>query len=1294
MSSSTTAETRRRLFSPSDRPAAAATPPVSSTPPVALQSRLRSPDAARGGAASPASGGVRRVHFKINGRRVSSVAAAAALAEQEPPTPPTPPSLPPTPESVVTAATPEATAAPPAAAGRRGSGGGEAAAPPSPKAAASAPRSPKRRKAASASRLRTRSPRIRVTTERALQAQHLPQPRVPASPLPLVSPGRRDLLLPAVDDEMSAGERRRLAAAPQRLELSPPRRRAAPAGAAPPRASLRRGGAAEATMSCMQEQRVAAKLCASQSGTLLWVLQRNGEVTLRGAREPEHTILTRCTVDGVCLGPPRRGDAPSAAAAAVARRRMLRDPATVCLDATDAHVFVGVRRRELAVFDAWTLREVERLRVPSDAEEAAFVRSVAGGCVAVVSVEGIVSVYSEGGGGGSASPLELVGRTRIWECGGRRRQTVTCADVGGRTLFLGTSLGEVFVVSCGTGGGGSGGSAGAPPSVVGKWECRSADEDPLSPRRRSILGPVAALLCVRGYVVAAVAGSGGEVGVWDPFPGDGTGRLAAPLPPLPRGTHAAGASVVGVVAAHDRVLSLDSAGGLCSWDVLDPQGFARVTLGGGDDAAAPPTTALALFGDRRQHCWQGTLVWAYGHDKVRRHLVLRDEGRLRRAAESLVAARAETETGEMLDAAAIRALPGETQRRLCALLQRGSACAAAAELRRRGFQALRRLREVRRTRRSRAEGVAHVVVALPALRWAYNALRRCAGRRVAARSRARECAASGGALRTVLRRRYYLKLADHAGMSACARRQKRAVMVVVDGHARTAGLVLVRRYYARWSGRPLERKLAMPSKNAAATLLKMTTIGYVRVAYSKWRKFAKQRCNQRRIIQAAMVMNERGQRLQYYEKWKRWAGRKRQTDKFDLVMRGMGDIGIIQAYFRRLKMYPSFRAMQEMESRRDYAAQHFKLLIEEEEELMAGNLAVQMQVQWPACAITSALGLNIEKWMREGMVFFAGVSQEYTKMHHAAQKLRQAWMEKPGDILTELAQNLVAPPCQDKEALLWELCKDLHKTYAQKFPEFPVGPIELLAMRLYTLEGPDVDRHMGFGDVPPPFSSVSESQQQDLKLQWDTYKKQHASVSKPTVTAGKVKPDGSTIPTDGDDSSHAAVADRNPSIYNEMNKALRTSEDLEKWAKLSSLLLALSMPIPSADDDDPAADSVVSSAAPSSSSPAAAAVAAAPRLSPSGASPRSCFLRTSSESAPPPLPPSRSTQYFGTPPTTAPMQSSVSCTAATDELVSAAFQYGTHDSSTWRGEYRRSGAKPPSPPPPHSSRLSNSDSPT
>eukprot|EP01064_Diplonema_japonicum_P014251 TRINITY_DN2181_c8_g1_i1.p1 TRINITY_DN2181_c8_g1~~TRINITY_DN2181_c8_g1_i1.p1 ORF type:complete len:1479 (+),score=337.71 TRINITY_DN2181_c8_g1_i1:40-4476(+) len=679
----------------------------------------------------------------------------------------------------------------------------------------------------------------------------------------------------------------------------------------------------------------------------------------------------------------------------------------------------------------------------------------------------------------------------------------TCCSPGGSYLFIGSGQGFVTVVSA------------AKFALKGKWVAH-------------LNKSVEHIVCSQGFVATS---SGPNVCVWDPFPNDGSGRLAVLLHKVNHHTH----PLVSLSEVDTELVSLDTQGTMCFWSVTSPFNVRASVV-------APDARHLVV-----SHGWQGLLVWSMCHDIVERHLkiyhpsarVLPD--RFIQAQSHILARHVQTEQQAMQ-------APGRLKQAVSHHLSVVHAIQALQFLGRDCFRRWLLCVKSKKAIQTYSQGLQALLSKNRRMYW--DKLARWKNEKKVRRLRVHAAFLSLMECSRQVMRRYFMMWCRVKVRKARLLRQLRFGSEYLE---KTRKKMLLTMYYSKLVWLVNKSRSKAPKSRAAQTLLRCTIHGTILGVYRKWKKFTTMRGIQRNMVDNNLSRSAQHVRLIYFNKLRRWAIKHQHKSRLEDFMSTLGDLGILHTYYRKLKMYGGWSAMVEMNAMQEAAAKYFHELVDEEKQLL-GEIVEVSGSSWPACAITSALGMNIEKWMKEGMVFFAGESQEYVGMKMVAEKLQEAWGNK-GDIFDELSENLVAPPGVNKEALLWQLCVDLHKKYGKVFKDRQVGPVEILAMRLYTLEGPDVDRHMGFGDVPPPFSSVPDSKKETLMAQWDAYKKLHLSVSKPTVS--KVHNNNQT------------QGDRNPSIYGEMNKALRTSTDIAKWAKLSSLLLALSMPIEGAEDASP-----------------------------------------------------------------------------------------------------------------------------
>eukprot|EP01059_Diplonema_ambulator_P013184 TRINITY_DN23706_c0_g1_i6.p1 TRINITY_DN23706_c0_g1~~TRINITY_DN23706_c0_g1_i6.p1 ORF type:complete len:3232 (+),score=913.77 TRINITY_DN23706_c0_g1_i6:398-9697(+) len=156
------------------------------------------------------------------------------------------------------------------------------------------------------------------------------------------------------------------------------------------------------------------------------------------------------------------------------------------------------------------------------------------------------------------------------------------------------------------------------------------------------------------------------------------------------------------------------------------------------------------------------------------------------------------------------------------------------------------------------------------------------------------------------------------------------------------------------------------------------------------------------------------------------------------------------------------------------------------------------------------------------------ISHDKEGLVNFGHSLAAAWRCKPGGVIEEVVGNLVAPPGCDKLAVISSVCEYLETTLQSSYPK--LTPVHLLVMKIYTMEGPDVDRLMGFQNVPV-FLEDKEG--------WRSYKEEHK---------GK----------------------RNSQVYTEVNTAIRTLSSTSsgvakveaqalfaKWIKFVSVLICI-----------------------------------------------------------------------------------------------------------------------------------------
>ena len=129
------------------------------------------------------------------------------------------------------------------------------------------------------------------------------------------------------------------------------------------------------------------------------------------------------------------------------------------------------------------------------------------------------------------------------------------------------------------------------------------------------------------------------------------------------------------------------------------------------------------------------------------------------------------------------------------------------------------------------------------------------------------------------------------------------------------------------------------------------------------------------------------------------------------------------------------------------------------------------------CAVAQGLRESAKKCpvkeRRETLAASRGHLRQVCEFLHAA------WRAKPGGLLDELLDNLASPPPPPPEDAADATATDVRETrlqilataadhlYRQKRTFYPtLSRVELLALLLYTMAGPDIDSLMSFQDVP------------------------------------------------------------------------------------------------------------------------------------------------------------------------------------------------------------------------------------
>eukprot|EP01059_Diplonema_ambulator_P037279 TRINITY_DN977_c0_g1_i2.p1 TRINITY_DN977_c0_g1~~TRINITY_DN977_c0_g1_i2.p1 ORF type:complete len:1305 (+),score=307.25 TRINITY_DN977_c0_g1_i2:46-3915(+) len=123
-----------------------------------------------------------------------------------------------------------------------------------------------------------------------------------------------------------------------------------------------------------------------------------------------------------------------------------------------------------------------------------------------------------------------------------------------------------------------------------------------------------------------------------------------------------------------------------------------------------------------------------------------------------------------------------------------------------------------------------------------------------------------------------------------------------------------------------------------------------------------------------------------------------------------------------------------------------------------------------------------------------------------ANRLANEWRKKDGDVVDELIENLKVPETvHSKLAVVAEAAKHLHQTKGEAYP--CRNRVELLAMTLYTMAGPDIDALVTYENVPV--------YDEDDKEPWEHYNKTYSK-------------------------------ERNSAIFSTINWAMRTAADPSK----------------------------------------------------------------------------------------------------------------------------------------------------
>eukprot|EP01065_Artemidia_motanka_P001273 TRINITY_DN1058_c0_g2_i3.p1 TRINITY_DN1058_c0_g2~~TRINITY_DN1058_c0_g2_i3.p1 ORF type:complete len:1045 (+),score=396.48 TRINITY_DN1058_c0_g2_i3:67-3135(+) len=108
---------------------------------------------------------------------------------------------------------------------------------------------------------------------------------------------------------------------------------------------------------------------------------------------------------------------------------------------------------------------------------------------------------------------------------------------------------------------------------------------------------------------------------------------------------------------------------------------------------------------------------------------------------------------------------------------------------------------------------------------------------------------------------------------------------------------------------------------------------------------------------------------------------------------------------------------------------------------------------------TGAVGVCAEKREQH----YASITEE--EMREFARLVMDEWRTKQGDLVDELVTNLRAPEgSRNKRAIIAEAARHLSETKQLLYPHS--NRLQLLAMLLYTMAGPDIDALMTYDDAP------------------------------------------------------------------------------------------------------------------------------------------------------------------------------------------------------------------------------------
>eukprot|EP01063_Lacrimia_lanifica_P002226 TRINITY_DN11159_c0_g1_i1.p1 TRINITY_DN11159_c0_g1~~TRINITY_DN11159_c0_g1_i1.p1 ORF type:complete len:958 (+),score=361.52 TRINITY_DN11159_c0_g1_i1:99-2972(+) len=107
-------------------------------------------------------------------------------------------------------------------------------------------------------------------------------------------------------------------------------------------------------------------------------------------------------------------------------------------------------------------------------------------------------------------------------------------------------------------------------------------------------------------------------------------------------------------------------------------------------------------------------------------------------------------------------------------------------------------------------------------------------------------------------------------------------------------------------------------------------------------------------------------------------------------------------------------------------------------------------------------------------------------LRHYAQQLEEVCLSKLGGVLEELVANLALPfPAHEVKGYVADVAAGLWETHADHYPK--LSCLEVLVLKLFSMDGPDLDRLMGFSDAPPTYCG-------DTSALWEDYAEHNPAI--------------------------------------------------------------------------------------------------------------------------------------------------------------------------------------------------------